>query len=45
MEQLGREKNLAYWSCPLPFYGPAKVVDAAVGIREGEIFGDPRRDI
>jgi (+)-pinoresinol hydroxylase len=28
MEQLGRDKNLAYWSCTLHFYGPAKVVDA-----------------
>ncbi|MFZ0981353.1 MAG: FAD-binding oxidoreductase [Candidatus Acidiferrales bacterium] len=28
MEQIGRDKNLAYWSCPLHFYGPAKVVDA-----------------
>lgn len=28
MEQIGREKNLAYWSCELHFYGPAKVVDA-----------------
>jgi 4-cresol dehydrogenase (hydroxylating) len=28
MEQLGQEKNLAYWSADLHFYGPAKVVDA-----------------
>jgi 4-cresol dehydrogenase (hydroxylating) len=28
MEQIGRDKNLAYWSCELHFYGPAKVVDA-----------------
>ena len=27
-EQLGRDKNLAYWSCTLHFYGPSKVVDA-----------------
>jgi (+)-pinoresinol hydroxylase len=28
MEQLGRDKNLPYWSATLHFYGPAKVVDA-----------------
>jgi 4-cresol dehydrogenase (hydroxylating) len=27
MDRLGSEKNLAYWSAELHFYGPAKVVD------------------
>ena len=28
MEKLARDKNLAYWSATLHFYGPAKVVDS-----------------
>jgi len=28
MERIGREKDLAYWSTDLRFYGPAKVIDA-----------------
>src|SRR6185437_7416481 len=28
MERLGQEKNLAYWSADLRFYGPAKVIDS-----------------
>jgi len=28
MEDYGRRKNLPFWSLPLPFYGPAKVVAA-----------------
>ncbi len=29
LEKIGREKNLAYWTCDLHFYGPQKVVDAS----------------
>jgi len=28
MEEYGRRKGIPYWSIPLPFYGPAKVVAA-----------------
>lgn len=28
LEKIAQEKNLAYWSCELYFYGPPKVVDA-----------------
>ncbi len=37
MDRLGQEKNLAYWSADLRFYGPAKVIDAQWEYAKGKI--------